>query len=360
MFKDHILNYFWIIQAIFIIVSTYVLVLIQEFIYKKLLPKTKISSSVWSDSFFKALYTPLKTLLYFSGVIFAIYTALPNFIKLEEMTFLSIIHQVGSVIIVVWLLTRFSKEIELNLSKPRKGHKALNKTTLRAISQLMRLVVIVVAGLIIMQTCRIPITGIVAFGGVGGIAVGFAAKDLLANFFGGFMIFLDKPFSIGDWIRSSDKEIEGTVEHIGWRLTRIRTFDKRPLYVPNSVFSTIAIENPSRMSNRRIKAHIGIRYDDGAKLKKVLDDITEMLKNHPDIDTTKTLFVKMVEFGPYALIFQVYTFTKTTNWVEYQSIQQDVFLKIFDIIKNNDAQCAFPTTTMHVPESVGINLNKKD
>ena len=103
-----------------------------------------------------------------------------------------------------------------------------------------------------MQALGYSISGVLAFGGIGGIAVGFAAKDLLANFFGGLMIYLDRPFSVGDWIRSPDKNIEGTVEEIGWRLTRIRTFDKRPLYVPNSTFTQISVENPSRMLNRRI------------------------------------------------------------------------------------------------------------
>ena len=82
---------------------------------------------------------------------------------------------------------------------------------------------------------------------MGGIAVGFAARDLLANFLGGLSIFMDRPFAVGDWIRSPDREIEGTVEDVGWRVTRIRTFDQRPLYVPNSVFSTVALENPSRL-----------------------------------------------------------------------------------------------------------------
>jgi len=80
-----------------------------------------------------------------------------------------------------------------------------------------------------MQTLGYSISGVLAFGGIGGIAVGFAARDLLANFFGGFMIYMDRPFDVGDWIRSPDQEIEGTVEKIGWRLTTIRTFDKRPL-----------------------------------------------------------------------------------------------------------------------------------
>ena len=91
------------------------------------------------------------------------------------------------------------------------------------------------------------------------------------------MIYLDRPFDVGDWVRSPDKNIEGTVEDIGWRLTRIRTFDKRPLYVPNGTFSTISVENPSRMSNRRIKTNIGLRYDDANKVATIIADIESML-----------------------------------------------------------------------------------
>ena len=87
------------------------------------------------------------------------------------------------------------------------------------------------------------------------------------------MIYLDRPFSVGDWIRSPDKEIEGTVEDIGWRLTRIRTFDKRPLYIPNSIFASISVENPSRMSNRRIYEKIGIRYDDVSKMNTIVTEV---------------------------------------------------------------------------------------
>ena len=171
---------------------------------------------------------------------------------------------------------------------------------------------------------------------------------------GGLMVYWDRPFAVGDWIRSPDRNIEGTVEKIGWRLTRIRTFDKRPLYVPNAVFSTISVENPSRMSNRRIYVTIGLRYDDATRIATILPDIEKMLREHTAIDATLTLMVNLYQFGPSSLNFFIYTFTKTTNWVKFQAIQQDVFLKAIDIITAHGAECAFPTTTLHVPN--GINL----
>ena len=145
------------------------------------------------------------------------------------------------------------------------------------------------------------------------------------------MIYLDRPFTIGDWIRSPDREIEGTVESIGWRLTVVRTFDKRPLYIPNSVFTTLTVENPSRMSNRRIKETIGIRYQDANKMGEIVAEVKSMLEQHDEIDATQTLIVNFNAYSSSSLDFFVYTFTKTTNWIRYHEIKQDVMLRIIPV-----------------------------
>lgn len=160
------------------------------------------------------------------------------------------------------------------------------------------------------------------------------------------MVYLDRPFSIGDWVRSPDRNIEGTVEDIGWRLTKIRTFDKRPLYIPNSMFNTIILENPSRMSNRRINETFGLRYCDSAKMGEIVAAVRQMLENHPEIDTGQTLIVNFNTLSDSSLDFFIYTFTKTTEWVKFHEIKQDVLLKIIDIIHAHDADIAFPTRTL--------------
>jgi MscS family membrane protein len=201
------------------------------------------------------------------------------------------------------------------------------------------------------------VSGVLAFGGVGGIAIGFAAKDLLANFFGGLMIYLDRPFEVGDWIRSPDRNIEGTVEKIGWRLSVIRTFDKRPLYIPNSTFASIAVENPSRMNNRRIYETIGVRYDDISKMDIITKAVREMLVEHKDINSDLTLMVNFNAFSSSSVDFFVYCFTHTTVWTDFHDIKQDVLLKISHIIESHGAEIAFPTSTVHVPEGISINSN---
>jgi len=344
-------TYGWIFEAFIIIFLSLLVSYIFGRLYKKFLPRVRKSHLVWDEALLRAIFSPLKVFIWFIGLILALHLITWH---AEDKSYLDLIasaREVGFVIILVWFLIRFIKEVEIGMAKPKPGKRRLDETTMRAIGQLLRLSVMITAGLTLMQTFGIPVSGVIAFGGAGGFAVGFASKDLLANFFGALMIFLDRPFAIGDWIRSPDKEIEGTVEYISWRSTRIRTFDKRPLYVPNSVFLNISIENPSRMQNRRIKTNIGLRYQDSKKVSVILPDIENMLKFHSEIDSSKTLFVHLINFGASSLEFQLYTFTKTTNWVHFQAVQQDIFLKVIDIIHGHGADVA-------VPERV-VNLKKE-
>jgi len=244
---------------------------------------------------------------------------------------------------VAWAIWRLINRIEY-----RQLDNGADPTTVQLVGKVAKLTVTVLIILPVFQLLGISISGILAFGGVGGLIVGMAAKDLLANFFGSIIVYLDRPFKVGDWIRSPDRSIEGTVEKIGFRVTAIRTFDKRPLYVPNSVFTNISVENPSRMSNRRIYETIGVRYQDSRKLPAIIAAVRSMLEQHPDIDDNQTLIVNFNSFGASSLDFFVYTFTKTTNWVEYHEIKQKVLLEILNIIHQHDADCAFPTRTLHL------------
>ena len=265
----------------------------------------------------------------------------------------------ATIALLLWFVLRFIKALEtVYIRGHRKQKKQYDKTTVRAVCQITRIAACSIALLVYMQTRNINISAILTVGGASGIVIGFAAKDLMSNFFGGLMLYLDRPFSIGDWIRSPDREIEGTVEHIGFRITRIRTFSKRPLYVPNGVFLNISVENPSRMSNRQIKTRIGIRYEDAPKMSAIVADVEDMIRNHPTIDTHQYLMVRFDEFGPSSINFLIYCFTKTTNWADYLLYQQDVYIKTIAIIEKHGAECAFPTTTLHVPD--GIALNPKE
>jgi len=310
--------------------------------------KTK---NLWDDTLLHAGRKPASYLIWLLGLSIAAHTA-NKFSQAEVFSLVGPIRQVGVIILLTWFVVRFISGSEKIVVSPDKMKEPMDQTTVSAMGKLLRATVLITSGLVVLQTLGYSVSGVLAFGGIGGIAVGFAAKDLLANFFGGLMVYLDRPFKVGDWVRSPDQEIEGTVEHIGWRLTTIRTFDKRPLYVPNATFTNISVQNPSRMSHRRILETIGIRYQDGACIEVIIKNIKAMLLAHDEIDSTQTLIVNFNAFNHSSLDFFIYTFTKTTNWIKYHDVKQDVLLKIMHIIEDEGAEIAFPTTTMHMPDEV--------
>ncbi len=345
----------WIIQVFIVVFLTAFINWIQKRIIAKIIVRLKKTWTYWDHALFIAAQKPLTFFIWIIGLTFAADIAKK---QSDAAIFGSIepIREVGVIVIIVWFLVRFISNAEnIVLEKKQTKGEEFDKTTADAIAKLLRVSVIITGSLVILQTLGYSISGVLAFGGIGGIAIGFAARDLLANFFGGLTIYMDRPFDVGDWIRSPDREIEGSIEKIGWRLTTIRTFDQRPLYVPNSVFTTIAVENPTRMTHRRIKETIGIRYDDAGKIREIIADVKEMLKQHEDIDASQTLIVNFNEFAASSLNFFIYTFTKTVNWIEFHEVKQDVMLKIIDIIESHGAECAFPTTTMHIPQEIQIS-----
>lgn len=339
----------WVSEVFLIVLIALVLDFIKKRVLKKVHRQLERTENPWDDAFIESISKPLSAFIWLWGIsIAATVIADASDVSVYDSIVQPVRH-VGIIIILTWFVLRMIVRIERNIIKiGRAREDTYDVSTVHAITKLIKVSVFITGALIMLQELGISVAGVLAFGGIGGMAIGFAAKDLLSNFFGGLMLYLDRPFAVGDWIRSPDRKIEGTVEIIGWRLTMIRTFDKRPLYIPNSTFATISVENPSRMTNRRIKETIGVRYDDSDKLEQIINDVRTMLQNHNDIDTRQTLMVNFDVFAPSSLDFFIYTFTKTTNWVKYHKIKQDVLLQILQIIEQHGAEVAFPTSTLHL------------
>ena len=337
----------WVASLIAIAIVTVVLNQVAQFLLRQVTRATRRTSTVWDEALVTSAARPLLVAIWVVGAYFMARVLLHE-IEAPFGAEAVALRDVALIACVAWFLLRLVGAVSDRIVERRRASgEDFDLTTIDALGKLARIVVVVLAVLTAAQALEFKITGLLALGGVGGIAVGFAAKDLLANFFGGLTIYLDRPFSVGEWIRSPDKSIEGTVEYISWRHTRIRAFNKNPIYVPNSVFTTIVVENPSRMSHRRIKETVGLRYDDFDVVAPIVADIKAMLRSHPGIDTTQTLIVNFNQFGASSLDILIYTFTKTIVWVEYHEVKQDVLLKIGEIIARHGAEIAFPTQTLH-------------
>lgn len=339
----------WFFHVFTLVFFTGLIILIKKRIFNKLHTKSLATKTIWDESFIVASSKPLNLIIWVTGISLAASISALHYDNAVVLDLITTLKSAIYLAAIAWFMIRFVQEVESHYLK--RAQNQANKadiTTVRAITQLSRLAISISFSLIILDSLGVPTSGVMAAGGLGGIAVGFAAKDLLANIFGGLLVFLDRPFMIGDWVRSPDKSIEGIVEHIGWRTTKIRTFDRRSLYVPNGVFLTVCIENPSQMTNRRIKKTIGVRYEDHQRVAPMLAAIEDYISQSEMIDTSKTHFAKLVNLGDSSLEFLLYCFTKTTNWVKFQEEQQVILLSILEIIHDHGAQCAFPTLSINL------------
>lgn len=345
-----------LIVQVFLVVLA---VVVANFVLRRVLARIERGAepeqTPWRHALVSAARRPASVLAWIVGLTFAVRIVYDS-TDVTILEFFEPLRTVGVVFCITWFLQGFIDNAQVAVVSHQVAQgRTVDRTTVDAVGKLLRVSVLITGVLVALQSLGFSVSGVLAFGGIGGIAVGFAARDLLANFFGGLMVYMDRPFAIGDWVRSPDREIEGTVEHIGWRVTRIRTFDKRPLYVPNSVFTQITVENPARMSHRRIYETVGVRYDDFDSVAPIVEDIREMLRGHDEIDATQTLIVNFTRFNDSSLDIMVYTFTHTTEWVRYHEVKQDVMLRIGEIIARHGAEIAFPTRTLHLPDTLRLD-----
>ena len=223
---------------------------------------------------------------------------------------------------------------------------------------LLTIIKILIAGIglgAMLQIWGINVTALLASLGIGGLAFALAAKDTAANLFGSLSLLADKSIRIGEWIKVNG--VEGTVEDIGMRTTKIRSFQKSLITVPNLIVANNPIENFSRRGVRRIKMRIGLTYDTTeAQMSKIVEEIKFMLHNHEQISQKETLLVNFESFGDSALNIFIYTFTSTANWEKYLNIREDIHLKIMKIVEENNSSFAFPSQSIYVEQLPSENM----
>lgn len=215
---------------------------------------------------------------------------------------------------------------------------------------ILRIIKFLISGIglgAMLQVWGINVTALIASLGLGGLAFALAAKDTASNLFGSFSLLADKSIRIGEWIKVNG--VEGVVEDIGMRTTKVRSFQKSLITVPNSIVANHPIENFSRRGIRRIKINLGLTYNtNSAQITQIIDEIKTMLRNHEGIAQKESLMVNFTAFGDSALNIFIYTFTQTANWAKYLEIREDIHLKIMKIVEDNNSSFAFPSQSIYV------------
>lgn len=242
-----------------------------------------------------------------------------------------------------------------------KRETPLDPSVKPMMNRIFRVVVWIMGVLTIIQFLGYSVTGIVASLGIGGAAIAFASQDTIANVFGSMKVLVDRPFTLGDWVKSTDGSIEGVVEDIGFLSTRIRTFADTVITVPNNKIANLAIENFNRMTKRRIYTTIGLTYKTSTEqLQRIAPRMKKYLQDHSAVDPG-TIFVNFTSFNSSSLDIMVYFFTKTTVWAEWLYIREEIYLEFMRIIESEGAQIAVPARQLNfqqIPDRVLTEMGR--
>ncbi|VAY88158.1 FIG01237488: hypothetical protein [hydrothermal vent metagenome] len=292
----------------------------------------------------KSYINPINFLILVIGFTFA-----KNILQLDDSinSILTSLARSAFAFGIFWIIFNSLTPLSIGINRFTKSFgEELSVDIANFIIKTLKFLVIAIGFVSILQEWGYNISGFLASLGLVGMAFALAAKDTAGNLFGSLVIFTDKPFKIGDWIKTPD--VEGTIESIGIRSTNVRTFAQALVTVPNGILANSAILNWSKMKKRRIKMTLGLTYDTTSnQIEQITADIKQMLRNHSGINQD-SMYVYFTSFNDSSLGIFCYFFTKTISWGEYMKVKEDINLKIMKIIESNNTSFAFPTQTLHI------------
>ena len=299
--------------------------------------------------FLDALSRPLGMAILLLGLYLAVLSFRPS-ARIAGATGMA-----GSVLfglVLTWLMLRLVDVFMRLLQQwTSRTDSTLDDQLVPLIGRAAKVAVGILAALMILQNFGYSVSGLIAGLGVGGLAVALAAQKTLADLFGSIMLLVDRPFVLGDWIRSPDGSIEGVVERIGFRSTRIRTFDQTLITIPNSRLADFVIDNVTLRPARRVWMTVRVPYRSTAEqMREIIGRIEAILRAHPEVDQESFLMVKFTDFGEYSREIMVYYFTVPTGWVDHLRIREEVNFRIVEALEEMGLSIAFPTQIVHLSQ----------
>lgn len=315
---------------------------------------TQKTKTTLDDKIVEVIEHPLRIVI----VVFGLYLAMSTFVlpQTGELFFTNLFKSF-IIIISSWILLRALRIFHTGfLNFAKRFHSELGESLSKLMLSIIRGLVIVLTLATLFNEWGFNVSAFVASLGLVGMALALAAKDTASNLFGSLVIFTDRPFKIGDWVKTPD--VEGTIEDIGIRSTKVRTFAQALVSVPNGNLANSAILNWSEMEKRRIKMTLGLTYGTtSSQMQNILNEFRELLANDKDIHK-QTIHVYFTDFQDSALGIFCYFFTNTTNWGEYMLVRERINLELMKIVEDNGAGFAFPSQSLYL-ENIPENLHKE-
>jgi len=204
----------------------------------------------------------------------------------------------------------------------------------------------VLTGLVVLQLFGLNTAPLLAFGSIGAASLGFAGKDVMANFCSGLMLYITRPFVLGDQVFLPEKHLEGIIEEIGWFKTLIRDKDKRAVYLPNNLFSTELLINVSRMTHRRILQTVQLPFEAAAKVPSLIEKIRKAVVEEPTVDHDLPLHVHLRSFGDHSLQVEIEAYSAQTGQSAFYDIEQKLLLRVQEILQEAEVEVAVPARRM--------------
>lgn len=343
------------VGALAVVFGAYIIRLILFFIADnymvKLASRTKTKSD---DRLLKGIKVPFGNLIILWGLYWAVYLLrLPR----EPYDWHHLVYNIIDTLVILTVLWLAFRVIDVLISAFSESYSIKGEVRYNQLLPFFRDLakIIALAGAIVFVIIawgKDP-TVMLAGLGIGGLAIGFAAKDTIANIFGSVTIFADRPFDVGDWVVIGNDE--GIVEEIGFRTTKVRTFEKTLITIPNSVIANTAVNNFSKRPGRRVKQRIGILYETPIeKIEAVVNGIRRILGENQQVDN-ESIVVNFEDFADSSLTIFVYYFTSTSVWADYLQVRQDVNFKIMRLFESMGVEFAYPTRTLWHRGDLGLS-----
>lgn len=326
-----------------------------KWVLLKLHARFKMQGTLWKDTFIVALIKPLTSLVWFIAAVQALAYLWLRFVH-ERLPFQStVLFSAGTIFATAWFMLRWKKLIVHRiLEKSKAGLILVDHGKVDAVNKVITVAIYLISALLLLEQFGSSVNTLIAFGGVSGLAIAFASQQIIANFFGGIIIYFTKPFVVGDWIQLPEKSIEGHVEEIGWYTTRVRTFDKRPIYIPNSFLTNILVTNPSRMTHRQFKQIVSVRYSDISKLHNIINDFKKFFTTHSKVDQHLAPQIYFTALGAVGLDISITAYTTNVEKIAYQELTQDLLFGITSIVAKNGADFSVASHALEFPKGIPL------
>lgn len=330
-------------SIILVLVGLLILTQILRVVFQKYWNVKKVLKNQWNDAFLSALVKPLSYYIWFVILAFLL-----NIILNETLTknypaeFISCF-QIVLIFMVSWFLFRWKKNTFVILEeKQMRKEIGIDQLRLHALSKLLTIVIVIFTIIALMGALHQNYTAILTFGGISGLALAFASQEMISNFFGGIMIYVTRPFGVGDYIQLPSVNLEGRVEEIGWYQTCLLTIEKKPIYVPNSLFSKSYVANSTRASRRKLQETISLRHEDFHVLPKLLQEIRNFLSSEKEVEPPESIVISISNIGLSAVEITISCLNTKTDDPSFHAFRNRVLLQVERLIEQVGAKLAVP------------------